>query len=129
MTTTCLAIAKSGVRCKTSVVAGSQYCYLHDPAMAERRREGARRGGANRSNKARALKHIPASFTGEELAGWLSLLFTQVIEGQVEPRIGTAAATIARTLMDVKTSTDLEQRLSQLEGRAGIEVAVLRRIK
>jgi hypothetical protein len=55
-----------------------------------------------------------------DLAGWLSLLFKNVIEGRIEPRIGTAAATIAKVLLEVRTATALEQRLSELESRAGI---------
>jgi hypothetical protein len=58
--------------------------------------------------------------TAMDLAGWLSLLFKNVIEGRVEPRIGTAAATIAKVLLEVRTTTTLEQRMSELETRAGI---------
>jgi hypothetical protein len=54
----------------------------------------------------------------DELAGWLSLLFAKVVAGITEPRIGTAAATIARTLLEVREVTDLERRLTALEERA-----------
>ena len=56
----------------------------------------------------------------EELAGWLSLLFKQVMAGRTEPRVGTAAATIARVMIDVREATELEQRIADLEARAGI---------
>jgi hypothetical protein len=102
------------------VVTGSNLCYLHDPALAERRREGARKGGRNRSTKARAAAQIPETMSPADLAGWLSLLFKNVIEGHVEPRVGTAAATIAKVLLEVRTATALESRLSELETRAGI---------
>jgi hypothetical protein len=120
MATKCSAIAKSGSRCTVPVVAGSSFCYLHDPAMAERRREGAKKGGRNRSTKARAAAQIPEAMTATDLAGWLSLLFTNVVEGHVEPRVGTAAATIAKVLLEVRTATAVESRLSELEARAGI---------
>jgi hypothetical protein len=116
----CSAIARSGNRCTTTVVTGSNFCYLHDPALVERRREAARKGGRNRSTKARAAAQIPETMSPADLAGWLSLLFKNVIEGRVEPRIGTAAATIAKVLLEVRTATALEQRLSELESRAGI---------
>ncbi len=119
MAVKCSAIAKSGSRCSVSVVTGSSFCYLHDPAMAERRREGAKKGGHNRSTKARATAQISEAMSAMDLAGWLSLLFKNVVDGRVEPRIGTAAATIARVLLEVKTTTELERRLEELEGRAG----------
>jgi hypothetical protein len=120
MATKCSAIAKSGSRCQTPAVAGLSFCYLHAPEMAERRRAAAVKGGRNRSAKARAAKQIPEAMDAETLAGWLSLLFTSVLSGKVEPRVGTACAAIARTLHEVRHTTELEQRLAELEQAAGI---------
>jgi hypothetical protein len=120
MATLCQAIAKSGSRCKNPVLAGKQHCLFHDPDAGELRRAGSRKGGQNRSAKARATKQIPAAMDAETLAGWLSLLFTNVMAGRIEPKIGTACASIARVLHEVKTVTELEQRLSELEQRAGV---------
>jgi hypothetical protein len=120
MATKCSAIAKSGSRCQTPVVVGSSFCYLHSPEMADRRREAARKGGRNRSAKARAQKQIPPAMSADDLAGWLSLLFTNVMAGRIEPKIGTACATIARTLHEVKHATELEERIAELEQRAGV---------
>ena len=61
----CSAIAKSGSRCQTAAVAGSSFCYLHAPEMAERRREAAVKDGHNRSAKARAATQIPEAMTAE----------------------------------------------------------------
>jgi hypothetical protein len=55
-----------------------------------------------------------------DLAGWLSLLFTSVMAGRIEPKIGTAAASIARVLHEVRHTTELEERLAELEQRAGV---------
>jgi hypothetical protein len=120
MATKCSAIAKSGSRCTTPVVAGSVFCWMHAPERAEGRREAARKGGKARANAERARKQIPDAMDAETLAGWLSLLFTNVMAGRIEPKIGTACATIARILLEVRTTTELEQRLSELEARAGV---------
>ncbi len=120
MAVKCSAIARSGSRCNSPVLPGSDFCFVHDPAAADRRREASKKGGFARSNKARAAKLLPEAMAPEELAGWLSLLFTQVVDGRTEPRIGTAAATIARVMIDVRQATELEARLSELEARAGI---------
>jgi hypothetical protein len=116
----CAAITRGGSRCASAVLAGSRYCWTHDPAAADRRREASKKGGKARANAERARKQIPAAMDAETLAGWLSLLFTNVMAGRIEPKIGTACASIARVLHEVKTVSELEQRLSELEQRAGV---------
>ncbi len=120
MAVRCAAITKGGTRCTSPVLADSTFCWTHDPAAADRRREASKKGGKARSNKARALKQIPPAMSAEDLAGWLSLLFTNVMTGRIEPKIGTACATIARMLHEVKHATELEERIAELEARAGI---------
>jgi hypothetical protein len=116
----CAAITRGGSRCASAVLAGSLYCWTHDPAAADRRREASKKGGKARANAERAKKLIPEAMSAEDLAGWLSLLFTNVMTGRIEPKIGTACATIARTLHEVKHATDLEERIAELEQRAGV---------
>jgi hypothetical protein len=120
MAARCSAIARSGSRCASPVLPGSAYCFVHDPAAADRRREASKKGGKARSTKARAAKQIPEAMSAADLAGWLSLLFISVMTGRIEPKIGTACATIARTLHEVRHATELEERLAELEQRAGV---------
>ena len=48
--------------------------------------------------------------------------FTQVMMGRIEPRVATAAATVAKTLMDVRQASELEDRLAALEAQtAGLD--------
>lgn len=71
MAAKCQAIARSGRPCGSPPLAGSAWCFIHDPAGAEARRESSRKGGHARSNAARAKKEIPAAMGADELAGWL----------------------------------------------------------
>jgi hypothetical protein len=115
MATPCNAIARSGNRCSAPVLAGSRYCYLHDPATADRWREAARKGGRNRANAARAARLVPATMTPSELGGWFSALLKSVIAGQTSPQVATAAAAIARVLLAVNEMAIVEDRLAELE--------------
>ncbi len=119
MAVTCSAIAKAGSRCSRPALAGAAFCLMHSPDHAEMRREASRKGGRNRSAQARARAAIPEAMDAAELGGWLTTLFRGVITGRIEPKIGTAAATIARTMMEVRTAVELEQRIAELEERAG----------
>ena len=122
----CSAIARSGSRCRSAVLPGRPFCFLHDPAAAAARAEGARKGGRSRSNAERAKKAIPVAMTSDELAGYLSALFRAVVAGKVEPKVGTAAATIAKVLFDVRTAVaveDLREQLDALKALVGRERA------
>jgi hypothetical protein len=125
MTVLCCAIAKSGSRCRRPALAGKQHCLMHDAESAEIRREAGRKGGRNRSAKARAAKLIPGAMSAEDLAGWLTLLFTSTMTGKVEPKVATACAAIAGRLLEAQTAAvqpsiaDLEEQLAVL--RAMIE--------
>jgi hypothetical protein len=120
MGVTCSAIARSGSRCQRPALAGKQHCLMHDPASAELRREASRKGGKARANAERAKKLIPSAMSPEELGGRLSDVFLKVVDGKLSPKIGTAASTIARALIDVRTAGELEERLAELERRADL---------
>jgi hypothetical protein len=120
MTTKCLAIAKSGRRCQTAVIAGSHYCWMHAPEMAEARREAGRRGGFNRANAVRAKASLPDALTDAEVLAWLGVIFRRLIDGEVEPAIATGAATVAKAMIAVRQSSELAQRIAELERAAGI---------
>ncbi len=120
MAAKCSAIARSGSRCGSPALPDSAYCFVHSPDTAEARREAARKGGHARSNQARARAAIPEAMDAAELGGWLTTLFKGVITGRIEPKIGTAAATIARTMMEVRELVEIEARLVAIEDAAGI---------
>jgi len=85
-------------------------------------REGWRRkGGANRSNRARARKKIAEqAMSIGDIDGMLCSTLTDVAAGKMEPGIGTSLATIARTIMAIRTASELEKRIEALEQSAGI---------
>lgn len=117
----CSGITKAGNRCPTTALPGRPYCLFHDPQAADLRRAGAVKGGQGKSNQARARKGIPDAMAADELGGYLSLLFKGVMGGRIEARVGTAAATIARALLEVRNVTEIETRLAELEAAAGID--------
>jgi len=59
--------------------------------------------------------------TAEQLAGWLSLVFTNTVTGKIEPKVATAAAAVARTLLEAQAAAaqpqveDLREQLDVLK--------------
>jgi len=112
----CQATANSGKPCSATARAGRPFCVWHDPLAADERLELSRRGGAARSNAARARKQLPADpLSGEQLVSYLSVVFKGVISGRLEPRVGTAAATIAKTMVDIRGAGEVERLAAEVE--------------
>lgn len=116
----CSGITKAGNRCNRPALTGEPFCLMHSPAAAEVRREASRRGGKARSHQARARKQLPEALPPDELNAWLSVAFLQVLDGRLEPKVATALATLARTMLTIREASELEERLRELEVRAGL---------
>ena len=115
MVRTCLGTNINNEPCQAQPIRPSGYCYWHDPERAGEREQKRREGGANRANKARARKTLPAEpLTAEEVRAYLGVVFRGVIAGKIEPGVGTAAANIARALMDVAKVAEVEQQVADL---------------
>jgi|GEM_PF-1042721 len=115
----CIALTRGGQPCSAGPVRPSGYCYWHDPALLEQRLTDRQRGGAARSNVARARKQIAdAVLTPGDIQGLLGATLRGVIAGRTEPGIGNAAANLARALVAVREATDVETRLAALEAQA-----------
>jgi hypothetical protein len=117
----CQSLAANGKPCAAKVVDGTR-CAWHStaPEWIEKRRQWSARGGTNRSNAARAKKQLPAEpMTTAELHAWMGLIFKRVIAGKTEPSVGTAAATIAKAMVELAKSSDLEGRMAEIERRLG----------
>ncbi len=117
----CIATTKEGRPCSAGPVRPSGYCYWHDPALLEQRLTDRQRGGAARSNVARARKQLQRDvMTLSDVQGVLCRTLARVVAGETEPGVGTAAATLGRAIAAIATVADLEQRLTALEAVADI---------
>jgi hypothetical protein len=113
----CQATAKGGSQCGATARPNRPFCLWHDdaPDAQEKRRLISQKGGQARSNKARAKKALPAEvLTAEEIRSYLGIVFRGVISGKIEPGVGTAAAGIARALLDVAKVAEVEEQVAQL---------------
>ena len=111
----CSAIARSGERCKGVAIDDSGLCYAHHPDHADERRRAARKGG-KRAGRGRPLAEVA------EIQGQLSDLYTSVLTGLIDPKVGAVLAQIANararileTGLKAKEQQELEARLEELE--------------
>ena len=114
----CTGTTKAGQRCRARALPGSPFCVSHDPSKVTQLAEWRRKGGLAKANRVRAKKALPAEpLTNEELHAWLGVVFRGVISGKLEPGVGTATATIARTMLELFRAIALEARVAELERR------------
>ncbi len=121
MDTKCSGTNKDGQPCSAYVDAGQSWCRWHDPARESDRAEWRRKGGTARSNKARAKKQMSGLVLSiGDLDALLCTSLAKVATGRMEPGVGSAVATIARTITTIRTASDLEKRIETLELQAGV---------
>src|SRR5687767_5159922 len=119
MPTQCSAQNKSGSPCSAQPWKEG-LCRWHHPDLEAQRAEERRRGGKNKSNKARARRQMAAAaLTPGEIQGYVAQALQGVLDGSVTPGVGNAVASLARAAVAVREATELEERLRELEARAG----------
>lgn len=113
----------TGAPCLAQPVRPSGYCYWHDPAIATERDAARRQGGYNKSNRSRAAKTM--ALTSDDLLLTLSRAILKVEAGTLEPGPANAMASLARAMTSIRETSDLEQRLAELEAR--VDAPMMRR--
>jgi len=112
----CKATTTAGSPCSAQPVRADGYCWWHSPALTNERDEARRRGGAARSNKARAKKRLPAGvLSNDDLRGVLGLTIAKVLQGTVEPGVGSSVASLARAYVLVTEAGAVETLQAQVD--------------
>ena len=112
----CTGVNRDGRPCSAQPQPGQRVCIWHDASRAQDRAIWRRQGGHGKSNAARAAKRLPA-----DVKDTLSVLLRTLgglEQGDVEPARATAIAAVARAIILTHETSELEGRLSALEGQA-----------
>lgn len=113
----CVAMRADGTPCRGFAVhfpqPGAGYCYAHSPLRdAETARRERRKGGEQRSNRARALKHAPA-----DLKGLLASLYAaseRLQTGELSPAQANSLSNIAAAAVRVVEVVEIEREMAEL---------------
>lgn len=116
----CIGKTKVGKDCTAPNMAGSEYCYRHNPEISEADKlQASRAGGTSRT----VLKDAPEANL-KTIAGIVDLLETNtnaVIRGDLDPRVSNAVVQNVNALLKVYELAVVDTRVRQLEQKAGID--------
>lgn len=110
----CAQMRASGDRCHGFAVAGSTFCFAHDPAQAEKRDDARRRGGQAGRVATLDDSSIPVR-TLHDVLGLMETTINDVRAGRVDVRVANAVGYLANVAMKALEQADLEARLEALE--------------
>ena len=114
MATRCAHIKANKESCGGFAVAGSKYCFAHDPAQASKRRAAQRKGG-----EAGRVATLPeSSLSVRNMSDVLELMETTINDvrsGRLDVRVANAIGYLANVSVKVIQQTDIEARLEALE--------------
>ena len=116
----CKARTKDGTECQTPALAGSDFCFFHDPDKADERREANSKGG--RQDKIKTLSADAPDIQVEscqDVARLISTTINQVRKGELDPRIANAVGYLANVLIRAVEQGDMEERIKSLEAAVG----------
>jgi hypothetical protein len=126
MDTGCTSPTKAGKSCSAAHYKDG-YCRWHHPELEAQRQAERVAGGKAKSNRARAKKQLADQVMSiADLDALLCDALTKVSTGTMEPNVGSAMAGLAKTIVGIRASGDIEKRLEALEVAAG--VGTIRRI-
>jgi len=117
-------ITTEGKRCKSKTLSGEPchgialedgYCFSHSPALKEKRVEARARGGTNSARSARLRKLVPPRLM--PVFDRLETALIEVHNGKLEGKQASAMAALARAMVAVMTSGELEERVRNLESK------------
>jgi Family of unknown function (DUF5763) len=119
MANRCTATRRDGQPC-TAGARPSGYCFFHDPAMAEARAHGRHVGGINRRNMLRLKAAVPPDAMPAKLREVLNHLIgalDETYDGQLEPQVARAMATLSGAIVRLYEFGELAVRVQALEER------------
>jgi hypothetical protein len=122
----CNGTKRNGEPCTLPAMAGSKWCWNHDPARAEERRRNA--------SRAASAKHSSVGRELREVRELISELLNVLLSGQLPPRVNRELQSIVQLLQCYLRAAELEMRAAEEPLRsdldvAGLKVQVLERIE
>lgn len=112
----CNARKQDGSKCEANALAGSEFCFFHDPSKSADRRAAQSLGG--QGNRMKTLSETTPDVKIQNSADVVVLIcdtINQVRKGAIDPRVANAVGYLANLATKALEQNDLETRIEKLE--------------
>ena len=112
----CAGLKPDGSQCQAAALAGSDFCYFHDPSKAAERRESQAQGG--RQNRIKTLDPSTPAIRMRDARDVVTLLgdtVDQVRKGQIDARVANSVGYLCGLLMKALAQGHQDHRIESLE--------------
>lgn len=110
----CKSLTRNGEPCRSYALEDG-YCFSHSPTLEKKRSEARAKGGKNSARTTRLKKLVPPRLI--PVYDRLEQALEEVHLGTLESKKATAMAALARAMIAVLTSGELEERLRRIEDK------------
>ncbi len=110
----CKSRTLNGDPCRGFAIEGG-FCFSHSPALEKKRLEARARGGKNSAKTVRLRALVPPRLM--PVYNRLEKALEEVHEGKLDSKLAQAMASLARAMVTVLTSGELEERLRHVESK------------
>ncbi len=111
----CTATKADGSACGSFAIPAYGTCFYHTPELQEKAAANRIKGGTNHGTSSRAQRVIPGVL--KDTQDILMKALKAVYDGTMDPKIGTAMATISNALVRIHEVGELATRLENVEAR------------
>ena len=112
----CKSRTRNGESCRGFAMEDG-HCFSHSPALEKKRLEARAKGGKNSARAAWLRGLVPPRLVG--VYDRLETALVEVHAGDLESKQATAMAALARAMVAVLTSGELEERVRDIEAQIG----------
>jgi hypothetical protein len=105
-----------GGKCHARRIAGSEFCFFHDPKKSSER-EAAQRAGGSKNKIAVLSSTTPDArlLNAPDVVTLFAAAINQVRRGEIDPKVANAVGYLGSLLMKALHETEIEKRLAVLE--------------
>lgn len=112
----CLYKSSDDRQCRANATKTSAYCFMHDPAMADRQKVAASLGGKSSKKNADPLEAIPVS-SMVDVVKLLGHVVNEVREAKIDLRVANCIGYLSGHLVKAIESSAFEDRLKAIEDK------------
>ena len=120
----CKFLRQDGRACEARAMAGSDFCFFHDPAAVKPRRDAQQRGGRKKL-RVPALDSVPTRdfdlSDPKDITKLLAYAVNRIVRGEIDPKCAYALGYLADCSLRAFNAGTLAERLTHLEGLQQVE--------